>query len=139
MGKSEENLDTRGKLTKQIRIPLLGELRQLVGGAMTWFTFGTFSFAGLAAWDSSIMLILRGYVPWMNFNIACCMLLAIGLLAVWTEHKFTQPSVMVYWLRMFWEQKNPMRIFLQKKLKAIEDRQTNIEKLLKELIEKNGS
>jgi len=128
--------NSKNTLTKQIRIPLLGEFRQLVGGAMTWFTFGTFAFAGMAAWDSEVVMVIRRLLPWLTFHVACILIVAAALLAVWVEHKFTQPSIMVYWLKMFWEQRNPMRTFLESKMKSIEERQDSIEMLLKTLLDR---
>ena len=98
-----------GTFFKQKHFLLLGAFRQLLGGIMTWVTLLTFLFAGLAAWNTDSAQHIRDHAGWLNLGWAAVVVVLVMLAAMWCEHKWMQPSIMNYWLRMFYDQGNPMR------------------------------
>ena len=104
----------------------LGMYLQTLGGAVGWITLLVFLFSGMSAWSSPTMLVVRGWFPWLNFVI----LMGAGTVGIfclqWLQHRYAQPSAMVYWSRMFWEQDNPLR-------KAIEAQDKRLERIERHL------
>lgn len=93
----------------QKHIPIVGVIRQLLGGAMTWITVLIFVFSALSAWNTSTMVTVRSWLPWLNMA-SFTVILFVGLLvALWLEHKWIQPSVMAYWNHMFYSHNNALR------------------------------
>jgi hypothetical protein len=107
---------------------------QTLGGAVGWITLLVFLFSGMSAWSSPSMMVARNWLPWLNF----AMLMGAGVVGIfclqWLQHKYAQPSVMVYWSKMFWEQDNPMR----KAIEAQEKRLNKIQETLDEIIRQNN-
>jgi hypothetical protein len=124
--------------TKQKAIPFIGVFKQLFGGAITWVTMAIFLFSGITVWNTPTMDFLRSIVPWLNLPVFALIVASGLVLVMWSEHKFTQPSVMVYWLKMFWEHSNPMRLFLEEMDKKNNERLDRIEKRLDELSKKQS-
>lgn len=98
----------------------LGIFRQLFGGASTWITLLVLGFTGIAAWDAPIMHTVRTWFPWVNFWVFVAIILLALVFAMWTEHKWTQPGILVYWNNMWWESGNPMRTHLERMSKREE-------------------
>ena len=95
-------------INKQRGFRKLGMIIQTFGGAMGWITLATFVFSGMSAWSSPAMLVARGWFPWLSFPVFIGLILLLILFLMWLQHKFAQPSIMVYWNKMFYEQDNPM-------------------------------
>jgi hypothetical protein len=110
--------------TKQKAIPFIGVFKQLFGGAITWATMAIFMFSGMTAWNTPTMDWVRSIIPWLSLPVFITIIVAGIILAMYLEHKFIQPSVMVYWNKMNYDHANPIR----KDLKRIEDK---IDKLSK--------
>lgn len=108
--------------TKQTPFRLIGVLRQVYGGAMTWITAAIFVFSGATFWDSSIMVFTRSIFNWLSLPVFALVIFVGITIVMWCEHKFVQPAIMVYWNKMFYEQDNPMTahlVRLEKKIDAI--------------------
>jgi len=104
----------------------LGMYLQTLGGAVGWITLAIFLFSAMNAWSSPIMLVVRGWLPWLNFVILMVVAVTGVFFLQWLQHRYAQPSVMVYWSKMFWEQDNPLR-------KAIEDQDKRLERIERHL------
>jgi len=108
---------------KQKGFRLIGLILQTFGGAMSWVTLAIFLFSGMSAWSSPAMLEVRKWIPWLSFPVFLGLIFAGILVLMWLQHKYAQPSIMVYWNKMFYEQDNPMTKDLKdiKKKLGIED------------------
>ncbi len=116
-------------LFKQKPIQLLGAVNQLLGAAIAWASMGTFLFSGIAAWNTPTVGYIRDFAPWLSIWSFIAIVAAGIFFLMFIQHKYVQPSTMDYWGSMFWEEDNA------KKFVAQQDR---IEKMLKELLDKNG-
>ncbi len=114
---------------KQKPIQLLGAVNQLLGAAIAWASMGTFLFSGIAAWNTPTFGYIRDFFPWLNLGSFIAIVVAGISFLMWVQHKYVQPSIMGYWGSMFWQEANA---------KKFVERQERIEKMLKELLEKNG-
>ena len=94
-------MKARELFTKQKTVPFIGEVQQLMGGAMLWFGVGTFIFSGIAAWNTATMQYVRDMFPFLN-NIFVCGLIVVCVvcLGLWLQHKFVQPSILAYFNKM---------------------------------------
>lgn len=97
------------KFLEQRHIPLIGEFKQLLGGAMSWVNLLIFAFSGIAAWNTDTMANIRDVMPWLNLGIFSAVIVVGILFAMWLEHKWIQPSVMSYWNKMHYDQNNPLK------------------------------
>lgn len=96
-------------LTEQHHIPVVGEFKQLLGGAMSWATMFMFVFTGIAAWNTNTLSEIRNYLPWLNLGVFAVIIAAGLIFMMWLEHKWFQPSVMAYWNKMNYNQNNPQK------------------------------
>ena len=101
-------------ITHQTPSVSLGMFRQLFGGASTWVTLLVLGFTGIAAWDAPIMQSVRSWLPWLSFWFFVLITISAIFFAMWTEHKWTQPGIIVYWNNMWWEHGNAMRTHLER-------------------------
>jgi hypothetical protein len=109
--------------TKQRGFRFIGLILQTFGGAMSWVTLVIFLFSGMSAWSSPAMMVVRGWFPWLSFAVFLGIIFVGILVLMAIQHKYAQPSIMVYWNKMFYEQENPMTADLKaiKKKLGIED------------------
>ncbi len=117
------------RVVKQTPIPFIGVYKQLLGGAMSWVTLLTFAFSGIAAWNTHTMTLVRDAIPWLTLPVFAGILTVVLHGTMWLEHKFIQPSVMVYWNKMFYNHGNPIKTELEsigKRLAEIERKLANI-------------
>jgi hypothetical protein len=111
--------------TKQTPIRVIGVIRQLFGGAMTWVTAAIFVFSGITFWDSPTIIEIRSFMTWLSLPVFALIIAAGLLILMWLEHKFVQPAIMGYWNKMFYEQDNPMTAHLariERKIDALADK-----------------
>ncbi len=116
-------------LTKQKPVRFIGVFRQVYGGASTWITLAIFIFSAISAWNTATLALLRGIFPWLNLYAFIGILIVGGVITLWLEYKFVQPSVMVYWNSMFYHHGNPMT----KDLEELKNGQKRLEELLGEI------
>jgi len=96
-------------LTKQVPMRWLGTFRQLFGGAATWITFAILIFTAVTAWNTPTAIVIREYLPWLSLGIFVALIFLAMAVAIWIEHKFIQPAIMLYWNRMHFKHGNPQQ------------------------------
>ena len=111
-------------IARQVPIRWIGTFRQLFGGASTWITLAVLAFTAITAWNTPTAMIIREYIPWLNLGVFMSIIVLVMVVAVWVEHKFVQPAIMLYWNKMHFTHGNPQ----QKQLDRIEKK---IDELLK--------
>jgi uncharacterized protein involved in cysteine biosynthesis len=106
--------------TRQRGFRKLGMFLQTFGGATNWITLAIFLFSGMSAWSSPAMLEIRRWLPWLSFLVFLGIIFIGILVLMWLQHKYAQPSIMVYWNKMWYEQDNPMTADIQAIKKKLE-------------------
>lgn len=97
-------------LTKQYRLPLLGEFRQLWGGVGYWYQFVILASSVTSAYYSSGVLGFKAvHFPWLNLPLFFLFLILISFVLMWFEYKFVQPSAAAYWNQLVYDHGNPMK------------------------------
>lgn len=97
-------------LTKQYRLPLLGEFRQLWGGVGYWYQFVILASSVTSAYYSSGVLGFKAvHFPWLNLPIFFLVLIVVSFMLMFFEYKFVQPSAAAYWNQLVYDHGNPMK------------------------------
>lgn len=99
-------MDLKRMVSEQKHIPMIGELKQLLGAALSWATILMLAFTGLSAWNTDTMGYVRDHIPWLNLGVFAAILAAGLVFMMWLEHRWIQPSVMAYWNQMNYSQNN---------------------------------
>lgn len=102
-------------LTKQYRIPFLGEFWQLWGSVGSWYQLVILVSSVTAAFYSPMVTTYRGaYVPWLNLPMFFAILVAGSLIIMFLQYKFVQPSAAGYWNQIIYDHGNPMRDYIER-------------------------
>lgn len=99
----------RNGFLEQKSIPFIGAFKQLIGAALSWLTLLIFFFTAITAWNTSTLERLRSAIPGLNLATFIAAILVGLVIVMFIEHKWIQPSLMVYWNKMFNEQGNAMK------------------------------
>ncbi len=119
----------QNKLTTQKVIPLIGELQQIIGGAMLWFSLLTVTFSGIAAWNTNTMQELRNIFPILgNIFVFAGIIFCIMVITMWLQHKYVQASVIAYFNRMQY-MTNPLNKDVAAVAKDIKEMKSDIKSL----------
>lgn len=131
-------MSRRSKLFRQRHLPFVGVFKMLLSGAVSWITLAIFVFSAISAWNTSTVLNIRFWLPWLNLYVFVGVVVCMIFVAMWLEYKFIQPSVMVFWNRMFYNHGSELR----NDVEAIKNSQKDIDNkldTLTELVRENGS
>lgn len=119
----------QNKLTSQKVIPFIGELQQIIGGSMLWFSMFTFVFSGIAAWNTNTMQELRDIFPIFSNIFVFAGVILLGMVVImWLQHKYVQASVIAYFNKMQY-MTNPLNEDVRNNQKAILKNQEAIERV----------
>ena len=127
---------------KQHAFSKLGALKHTFGGATTWITLAIFAFSGVSAWNTPTVMIIREYVPWLSLHLFMIACVAGIVFLMWLEHFVVQSSMVLYWARMFWSKKNPLRKYMEGlglRLDRVSKEQKVMNKKLDGLIKSNDA